>query len=380
MSHSQDKRGTGVARQSRRRQYIFVATPGGVVVHGGMATMARYMIAEWKTSGRQPELKLLNTYGPSLDNIKTMPFFFGAAAVSVAVNGILKRIAILHLHTAEYGSVLRKGLLGYLGKALGIPVVLHMHGAKFTTMWDTASPRRKAAILGVLRRADALVVLGQFWKQYLIGELGQPAEKVHVVPNGVPDPGIEPPQRKTSNDPTILFAGQVGHRKGVGDLLEALAQPKVKTLPWELVIAGSGEIDLYRKEAERLGIADRVRFLGRVELSEVSRLMRTAQIFVLPSYQEGLPMAIIEAMANALPVITTPIGAIPEMISDGDTGLLAPPGDLEALSNAFFRLLQSSELRATIGGAARQRYMRDFNVSAMCDGLEAVFNSVSIEG
>lgn len=342
--------------------------------------MARYMIAEWKTSGRQPELKLLNTYGPSLDNIKTMPFFFGAAAVSVAVNGILKRIAILHLHTAEYGSVLRKGLLGYLGKALGIPVVLHMHGAKFTTMWDTASPRRKAAILGVLRRADALVVLGQFWKQYLIGELGQPAEKVHVVPNGVPDPGIEPPQRKTSNDPTILFAGQVGHRKGVGDLLEALAQPKVKTLPWELVIAGSGEIDLYRKEAERLGIADRVRFLGRVELSEVSRLMRTAQIFVLPSYQEGLPMAIIEAMANALPVITTPIGAIPEMISDGDTGLLAPPGDLEALSNAFFRLLQSSELRATIGGAARQRYMRDFNVSAMCDGLEAVFNSVSIEG
>jgi glycosyltransferase involved in cell wall biosynthesis len=343
-----------------------------------MATMARYMIAEWERSGRQPHLKLLNTYGPSLDRIKTMPFYFGAAAVSIAVNGILKRIAILHLHTAEYGSVLRKGLLGYLGKALGIPVVIHMHGAKFTTMWDTASPRRKAAILGVLRRADALVVLGQFWKQYLIGELGQPAAKIYVVPNGVPDPGIEPLQRKTSLSLTILFAGQVGHRKGVGDLLAALAQPAVKALPWELVIAGSGEIDLYTKQAERLGIAHRVRFLGRVDVTEVSRLMRTAHIFVLPSYQEGLPMAIIEAMANALPVITTPIGAIPEMISDGDTGLLAPPGDIEALSKAFLRLLQSPELRTTIGGAARQRYLRDFTVSAMCNGLEAVFNSISI--
>jgi glycosyltransferase involved in cell wall biosynthesis len=278
---------------------------------------------------------------------------------------------------AEYGSVLRKGILGYIGKLLNIPVVIHMHGAKFGQMWDAASPRRRKAILGVLRRADAIVVLGQFWKQYLINDLGLPPEKVHVVANGVPDPGVAPKPPKQYPKVSILFAGQVGQRKGVGDLLQALAKPAVRALDWELVIAGSGEIESHTKLARELGIGDRVRFLGWVDLQKISELMRSADIFVLPSYLEGLPMAIIEAMANGLPVVTTPVGAIPDMITDGETGLLAPAGDVDALSGAFLRLLQSPELRAKISAAARQRYLRDFTVSAMCDGLETVFNSVS---
>jgi glycosyltransferase involved in cell wall biosynthesis len=360
-------------------RFIYGATCGGIVVQGGMATMARYMVDEWKRGDRQPPLRLLNTYGPSLTNIKTMPFYFTAAVGTVAANGILGRISVLHLHMAEYGSVLRKGILGYLGRTLNIPVVIHMHGAKFPQMWETASPRRRAAILGVLRRADAIVVLGQFWKEYLINELGQPAAKIFVVPNGVPDPGIAAKPPKTIAKVSILFAGQVGQRKGVSDLLNALAKPATRQSDWELVIAGDGEIEAHTKMARDLGIADRVRFLGWVDLQRVSELMRSADIFVLPSYKEGLPMAIIEAMANGLPVVTTPVGSIPDMISDGETGLLVQPGDVEALSGAFERLLQSPELRARIGDAARERYLRDLTVGAMCDGLENVFNTVSVK-
>jgi glycosyltransferase involved in cell wall biosynthesis len=250
-----------------------------------------------------------------------------------------------------------------------------MHGAKFTTMWETASPRRKSAILSVLRQANAIIVLGQFWQNYLVENLHQPADKVHIVPNGVPDPGPKPttPADERLN---ILFAGEVGHRKGVGDLIEALGRPNLRELAWHLTIAGSGEIDSHRERAQRLGIADRVTFLGWVDLNQVTRLMRTAHIFALPSYQEGLPMAIIEAMANALPVVTTPVGSIPDMIRDGDTGLLVPPGDPTALSEAFLHLLRSFDLRAKIGVSARQRYLRDFTVSAMFDGLQLVFNSL----
>jgi glycosyltransferase involved in cell wall biosynthesis len=368
---------TDVRPAAKRRRFIYGATCGGIVVQGGMATMARYMVDEWKRAGRQPELVLLNTYGPNLSNIATMPFYFGAAVATVTANGILGRISVLHLHMAEYGSVLRKGILGYIGKTLNIPVVIHMHGAKFGQMWDAASPGRRKAILGVLRRADAIVVLGQFWKQYLINDLGLPPEKVHVVANGVPDPGVAPKPLKQNAKVSILFAGQVGQRKGVGDLLQALAKPAVRALDWELVIAGSGEIEAHTKLAQELGIGDRVRFLGWVDLQKVSELMRLADIFVLPSYLEGLPMAILEAMANGLPVVTTPVGAIPDMITDGETGLLAPAGNVDALSGAFLRLLASPELRVKIGAAARQRYLRNFTVSAMCDGLETVFSDVS---
>ena len=366
-----------VATPRVRRKYIFVATPGGIEVQGGMATMARYMITEWQKDNRQPEIKLLNTYGPSLGNIKTMPFYFAAGVVSIAANGLLRRIAVLHLHMAEYGSVLRKGLLARLGKVLGIPVVIHMHGAKFTTMWQTASPSRKAAMLGVLGDADAIVVLGQFWQQFLVEQLHQPASKIHIVANGVPDPGAKPVPANAPQNLNILFAGQVGERKGVGDLLQALGRPNLRELEWHLTIAGGGEIDRYRQLAQQLGIAERVTFLGWVDLDQVSRQMRTADIFVLPSYQEGLPMAIIEAMANALPVVSTPVGSIPDMIRDGETGLLVPAGDPAALSDALFRLLQSPEARAKIGAAARQLYLRDLTVSSMCDRLETIFNGLT---
>lgn len=339
--------------------------------------MARYMLAEWEQSKRQPAIKLINTYGPSLQNIWTMPFYFAAGAATILVYGVQRRIEVLHLHMAEYGSVLRKGLLVYLGKVLGIPVVIHMHSAKFTTMWETASPRRKSAMLAVFRHSDAIIVLGEFWRKYLVNNLNQPAAKVHIIPNGVPDPG--PSLRRSAAGAetlNILLAGTVGQRKGIGDLLEALARPHLREFSWQLSIAGGGEVELYREKARQLGIANRVNFLGWVNLDEVSRLMRSADIFVLPSYQEGLPMAIIEAMANALPVVSTPVGSIPDMIRDGETGMLVPPGDSSALAAAILRLLQSPELRASIGLAARELYLRELTVSAMCERIEAVFNGV----
>jgi len=360
------------------RRYIFVVTPGGINVQGGMATMARYMLSEWQYAHRRPPIKLINTSGPSLGNIATMPFYLAAATFNVAAYALLRRIALLHLHMSEYGSVVRKGLLAHLGKFLGVPIVIHMHGAKFTTMWEHASPRRKSAILGIFRRADAIVVLGQFWRQYLVDHLQQPAAKIHVVANGVPDPGLNSPPPPTPGQPVnILFAGQVGQRKGVGDLLAALALPSVRNLPWCLTVAGSGEIPAHQEKAQQLCIADRVNFLGWVSVEEVRRHMRSAHIFVLPSYQEGLPMAILEAMANALPVISTPVGSIPDMLLDGVTGLLVPPGNPTALSNAFERLLTSPQLRASLGANARKLYLRDFTVAAMCDRLQAVFTSVT---
>jgi glycosyltransferase involved in cell wall biosynthesis len=362
----------------RSHRYIFVVTPGGISVQGGMATMARYMLSEWRNSHRQPPIKLINTYGPSLGNITTMPFYLTAAIFNVAAYALLRRIALLHLHMSEYGSLVRKGLLAHLGKFLGVPIVIHMHGAKFTTMWETASPRRKSAILGIFRRADAIIVLGQFWRQYLVDHLKQPAAKIHVVANGVPDPGPNSAPPPIPGQPVnILFAGQVGQRKGVGDLLAALALPSVRNLPWRLTIAGGGEIPAHQEKAQQLGIADRVSFLGWVSVEEVSRQMRATHLFVLPSYQEGLPMAIIEAMANALPVISTPVGSIPDMLLDGVTGLLVPPGNPAALSNALERLLASPQLRASLGANARKLYLRDFTVAAMCDRLQAVFDSVT---
>jgi glycosyltransferase involved in cell wall biosynthesis len=144
-----------------------------------------------------------------------------------------------------------------------------------------------------------------------------------------------------------------------------------------MVIGGNGEIEKYRSLADAAGLGRRIDFLGWVDEADVDQWLNRASLFVLPSRAENQPVAILEAMARGLPVIATSIGAIPEQVLDGETGLLVPPGDSESLRAAIQTLLTSPDERTSMGVAARQRYEECFSIGRCARSLQMIYRSLT---
>jgi glycosyltransferase involved in cell wall biosynthesis len=224
-----------------------------------------------------------------------------------------------------------------------------------------------------LARADAVVTLGRFWQAFFCDTVSLTAERVVVIPNGVVDPG-PPPERATVGPCRLLFVGRLGERKGTPVLLEALADARLAALDWTLTLAGDGEVAAMSDQAARLGLANRCRFTGWVDQATVASLMRDCDVLVLPSHQEGLPMAILEAMAHGLAIATTGAGSIGDAVTDGENGLLTTPGDSHALGAALYRLVVEPDWRRGLQRAARARFERDYAAPLFVDRFAELYH------
>lgn len=194
--------------------------------------------------------------------------------------------------------------------------------------------------------------------------------RVYVVPNGIPDrreravPSTEPPR--------VVMAARFAPQKDHETLLRALAD--LWASAWTADLPGDGPgLAAARRRAAALGLAERVRFPG----FQPDPGFADAQVAVLASRWEGLPLVVLEAMRAGLPVVATDVGGIPEAVSHGETGLLVPPGDARALAAALARLLADPDLRARLGAAGRRRYEERFGHEAMVDRTLAVYREVA---
>jgi glycosyltransferase involved in cell wall biosynthesis len=182
-------------------------------------------------------------------------------------------------------------------------------------------------------------------------------EATHVFnPIGIDSGAPRRPERHAA-PVQILFLGAYGVRKGVYDLLDAIGQVRNEGHDVRVRIVGPPE---FPDETERLaagvrdrGLTDAVALIGPVPSDDVSRELREADIFCLPSYREGLPMAILEAMAAGLPVVATPVGGIPDVVRDNESGLLLAAGDVGGLAAALAELARDPELRHRLGEQGR---------------------------
>lgn len=350
---------------------VHVVTPGGIRANGGIGRMVSYFSRTWSVA--DAPMVVVDSYG--LGGKARMPAIYALAFTRLTAAATLGRIGMLHVHMAERASVLRKGLVVHLGHAFEIPVVLHLHGADFADFCRGLSPRGRRMVREMVHKADAVVTLGHYWRDFAMAELELPAERVTVLHNAVPGPETVP-ARDHGGPCRILFLGVLGPRKGVPSLLRALASPALRGFSWQATLAGNGEVRESQARAAELGIGDRLRFTGWVGEDEARRLLAWADLLVLPSRNEGLPMAILEAMAWGLPVVSTPVGAIPDAIEHGINGFLVPVGDDVALAAALAQLVEDPPLRHRMGAAARQRWARDFDITAYNHRLEALFRQV----
>ncbi|MGE4021970.1 glycosyltransferase family 4 protein [Mycolicibacterium sp.] len=313
----------------------------------------------------------------------------GNAAVKIATFaiGLLRfchelirfRPNVIHLHASSGGSFVRKAILFWLSRPTRIPVVIHMHGSGFQGDYAKSPPAVQAVIRATLCRAAAFVTLGEVWADRMRTIV--PTARIIAIPNGVRL--ARRADHRAFDAPTrVVFLGRIGEHKGTFRLLDAWAklacEPGFRTRKADmatLTIAGDGEIELARRYLKDLCVADTVEVHGWLSEHEVGEILDGAQVLVLPSRNEGQPMAVLEAMARGLCVIASDVGGLPEMIGGG-CGILIPPEDTEAIAAALRKVVYHRDLRTRCGAAAHGRVREQFDTATVARRLDALYREV----
>jgi glycosyltransferase involved in cell wall biosynthesis len=229
----------------------------------------------------------------------------------------------------------------------------------------------------MMRFPNIILCQEKAWHSFFVNEIGVSPERCFIIPNWTATPALLQIglQRKYEQKKKIriLFLGWVYESKGVFELVEAFAQLLGRFPEIELLIAGEGkDSDLLHAEVTRRGLTQAISFLGWIEGDDKASALSMADIFALPSHVEGLPNAMIEAMAAGLPIIVTPVGSIPNVIQDGENGLLTPVQDPVALAQCIEMLLVDSSLREQIGRGAYQTAVSSFGANRAVKQLVAL--------
>ncbi len=301
---------------------------------------------------------------------------FARAALTLVWLLLRSQVDLVHLHVSQKGSAFRKSILASIAVAFGKPVIMHAHGGTFPAFYSHLPRAVRAWMRLAFRRCSRVLVLSHGWKQFYVRQLGVHPDHVVVLPNPVALPAIVP-DRKSAGRVQILYLGKLNRLKGSFDLIEAFARlPKEQRSQARLVLAGNGEVSETRALVHRRNLSGSVALLEWVDTLQRDRLLKESLIFVLPSYYEGLPMALLEAMAWTLPVITTPVGGIPEVVTHGYSGLLVGPGEIDRLADAMRLLIHDEDLRLRLGRNARIR-VEQFDIGAYSRSLAAIYRSAA---
>jgi glycosyltransferase involved in cell wall biosynthesis len=260
-----------------------------------------------------------------------------------------ERGLVVHLHAQAGWSFWREALFMALAIAARCPLVLQLHGGGFQRLHDEGSGLARATIRFLLTQAACVLVPCESLRRWVRG-LAHHAY-VECAPNPVL-PTAPPEDARRPN--LVLFLGKLAPEKGLFDLLEAVSALRPAVPDVRLMCAGEGDRGAVARYAEQLGIADAVKCTGWVGPSGKRALLESAAVFALPSYDEALPMGLLEAMAAGVAPVVTPVGGMPEVVVDGLSGLVAAPGDVATLQRLLRKLLLDRKLAARIGAAARE--------------------------
>jgi glycosyltransferase involved in cell wall biosynthesis len=281
---------------------------------------------------------------------------------------------VMHVHCASHASFWRKSIFMAIAMLAKCPVILHLHGGGFARFYDAECGEvRRRIIRFFLERATRVIVLSERWRAWITRIVDN--RRVACIPNPVPVVSERPLSRRRN---IVLFLGRLERRKGIFDLLDAIAALRKHMPDIRLVCAGDGDLRSVARYAERLGIEDAVRLPGWVGPAEKQSLMNLAAVYVLPSYAEGLPVSLLEAMAADLPVAATSVGGIPDVVADGINGFLFEPGDSAMLQRLLLRLMHDPELGKRMALAARETVRMRFATERVLAQLDDLYRDLEL--
>lgn len=361
---------------------ILILCPGGLEHGGGIGRQMGYFLNASAGLLAGPAYRVVDTRGrwflgasPLFKGLSTL--ILGRSLLALIASRIAAGPCLAHVNITGRGSTIRKLVVTSLARAVGLRYLLHVHDADYAGEFASRGKFLQSLVKRMFRGAEMVLVLGQRDRAALTRLLDLPADHVAVLHNAVPDPHPAPPAPRPDGAPAhLLFLGHLSERKGVSDLIRALATPDLAARPWRATLAGGGPIDEYRALAVALGVAPRIEFPGWVDQTRVRALFADADILVLPSHAEGLAMSVLEALSHGLAVVTTPVGAHEEVIEPGISGIMVPPGDVDQLAGALQRVIGDADLRGRLRDGARRRFLDKFEVNAYAERLRHLHASL----
>lgn len=338
---------------------------------GGMPAVLRALLAS--SLARRHDLEVITTYSTPSPLRRVAVFVRGLLALALFCLGSGPRI--VHLHTTVRGSLHRKAVCLALAKALGRPVILHVHSGvgDIEAFHSRLGPLRRALFARAFAAADRVLSVsaaGAAEVEHRFGRAG-----IEVVPNAAPLVDLPDGEDGAAEGVEALYLGGFANPvKGGSVLLDALPVILAEPGPTpRVVMAGPGEPPA---GAEAVLAEPGVRWDGWLDADEKARALAASQIFLLPSTSEGLPVALLEAMAHGRAVVASRAGGIPEVVTHDEDGVLVPPGDPARLAEAVRALAGDPARRAALGRAARARAER-LNEDEVSGRLDALYRELA---
>jgi glycosyltransferase involved in cell wall biosynthesis len=350
---------------------------------GGISTVIRSLLTS--PLGQEWPLMVVATWVPGSPVKRDLAF--GKAAAFLWWQAVSGGLQAVHMHMAARGSFWRKWLIGWLLAGRGVRVIVHVHDGSLPQWHGEQPPWVQRLFARFLGRADAVIVLSTHWRREL--QALAPHARLHVVPNPVEIPflqdrnwGERPVARiGAENSPpevrSILFLGRLVPEKGLGELLHAAHHLASQHPHWRWTLAGDGDLESVRQRVRELGLQQQVVLPGHLSDDERRRALGHADLLVLPSWAEGQPLAVLEAMAWAVPVVASRVGGLPDLLNSG-AGVLVQPQDPAGLADAIeVTLLDRAGLRR-MGEKGRAHVGRHHSPQAVAHQLSALYADLGL--
>lgn len=277
-------------------------------------------------------------------------------------------IKIIHIHTASYRSFKRSALWVNLAKFFNKKVILHIHGGAFKEYYKT----NPTWIQSILDKSDCIITLSNEWKHYFKDELG--CKNVRIIPNVVPYPSKV--DLKKDGKFHLLFLGLISENKGIFNLLDIIKENRIDFQNKLILhIGGNGKALELKEFIKANSLESIVKYEGFVSGNKKIELLNQADAFILPSYIEGLPISILEAMSYSLPIIATNVGGIPEIVENNKNGFIFPPGDMLRMKNSIINLMDNYQQQKEMGSASHE-IIKDFLPDSVSQKLCKIYNEL----
>ncbi|WP_394886697.1 glycosyltransferase family 4 protein [Clostridium butyricum] len=341
-------------------------------VKGGMTTVVKSFL-----NNNFEDVNI--TYVPThIENVGKMYkiLFFIKSLIIIVKNLIINDVNIVHIHLSERGSFFRKLIVVLICKVFGKKVIIHLHGADFKEFYNNNKYLQRV-IKKMFLIADSVIVLGTSWNDFIKG-IDQSINTI-IIRNSV-----EIREEKVNYDGiniNILFLAVIIKRKGIFDFVKVASNiindNELKKYNLKFIVAGSGkdekEVKKYIKDGN---LQSYFRLEGWVSGEKKIEIIKKCQLFVLPSYNEGLPLSILEAMSYGLPVISTTVGSIDEVVIDNLNGYTVKPGDINKIQEKIKMCIKDSELWKTLSTNSKKIIQNEYGISVYLKKIEELYSSL----
>lgn len=281
---------------------------------------------------------------------------------------LIDRPDIIHIHSSFGPSFYRKIPFICMASWAHKPIINHIHGSEFSKFYVNAGKKKQNLVRRIWEKCSYFIVLSNEWKETF--SIVIPKEKMIVIKNY----GKKVPFFKRENKKSILFLGLINKMKGCYDIVDVVFEVSILVPDVKMVMCGEGDIDQIKQKAKECGILEKFEFPGWVRGQKKDQVLREANIFFFPSYSEGMPMSILEAMGYGLPIVASEVGGIPEIIRNN--GEMCNPGDIHGFAHKIVELLQDDKKLYEAGLASWKIIEDEYSLETHIEQVEKVYKNI----